>query len=57
MTARCLVTDSCLTVLPVSCAVSYTHLRQAVLDNLVADIKRHGNRLTTGDVGLSLIHI
>ena len=25
--------------------------RQAVLDNLVADIKRHGNRLTTGDVG------
>ena len=25
--------------------------KQAVLDNLVADIKRHGNRLTTGDVG------
>lgn len=25
--------------------------RQAVLDNLVADIRRRGNRLTTGDVG------
>ena len=25
--------------------------RQAVLDNLVADIKAHGTRLTTGDVG------
>lgn len=25
--------------------------RQAVLANLVADIKKHGNRLTTGDVG------
>lgn len=25
--------------------------RQAVLDNLAADIKKHGNRLTTGDVG------
>jgi hypothetical protein len=25
--------------------------RQAVLDNLVKDIKAHGNRLTTGDVG------
>lgn len=25
--------------------------RQAVLDNLVADIKAHGNRLTTGDIG------
>jgi alpha-L-rhamnosidase len=25
--------------------------RQAVLDNLVKDIKAHGNRLTTGDIG------
>lgn len=25
--------------------------RQAVLDNLVKDIKEHGNRLTTGDIG------
>lgn len=25
--------------------------RKAVLDNLVADIRRHGNRLTTGDIG------
>ncbi len=25
--------------------------KQAVLDSLVSDIKRHGNRLTTGDVG------
>lgn len=25
--------------------------RQAVLDNLVKDIKTHGNRLTTGDIG------
>jgi len=25
--------------------------RKAVLDNLVADIRNHGNRLTTGDVG------
>ena len=25
--------------------------RKAVLDNLVADIQKHGNRLTTGDVG------
>ena len=25
--------------------------RQAVLDNLIADIHRHGDRLTTGDVG------
>ena len=25
--------------------------RKAVLDNLVRDIRRHGNRLTTGDVG------
>lgn len=25
--------------------------REAVLDNLVKDIQRHGNRLTTGDVG------
>ena len=25
--------------------------RQAVIDNLVADIKKNGNRLTTGDVG------
>ena len=25
--------------------------RQAVLDTLIADIRRHGNRLTTGDVG------
>ena len=25
--------------------------RQAVLDNLVRDIKTHGNRLTTGDIG------
>lgn len=25
--------------------------RKAILDNLVADIRKHGNRLTTGDVG------
>jgi hypothetical protein len=25
--------------------------KQAVLNNLVADIKKHGNRLTTGDIG------
>lgn len=25
--------------------------RQAVLDNLVKDIRKHGNRLTTGDIG------
>jgi hypothetical protein len=27
------------------------HYKQSVLDNLVADIRAHGNRLTTGDVG------
>ncbi len=37
--------------MPVFLNIAEKKNRQAVLDNLVADIKAHGNRLTTGDIG------
>ena len=43
--------SQCSNALPLFLGMVPADDRQAVLDNLVADIKRHGNRLTTGDVG------
>ena len=43
--------SQCSNALPLFLGMGPADDRQAVLDNLVADIKRHGNRLTTGDVG------
>ena len=43
--------SQCSNALPLFLGMVPVDDRQAVLDNLVADIKRHGNRLTTGDVG------
>ena len=37
--------------LPVVMGIVEERYRQAVLDNLIQDIRAHGNRLTTGDVG------
>ena len=43
--------SQCSNALPLFLGMVPAEDKQAVLDNLVADIKRHGNRLTTGDVG------
>lgn len=43
--------SQCSNALPLFLAIVEEKDRKAVMDNLVADIKKHGNRLTTGDVG------
>ena len=43
--------SQCSNALPLFLGMVPAEDRQAVLDNLVADIKKHGNRLTTGDIG------
>ncbi len=43
--------SQCSNALPLFLGMVSADDRQAVLDNLVADIKKQGNRLTTGDVG------
>ncbi|MBR1994445.1 MAG: hydrolase, partial [Alistipes sp.] len=43
--------SQCSNALPLFLEMVPTADRQAVLDNLVADIRAHGTRLTTGDVG------
>lgn len=43
--------SQCSNALPLFLNMVSAKDRQAVLDNLVADIKKQGNRLTTGDVG------
>ncbi len=43
--------SQCSNALPLFLDMVSSELRPAVLDNLVKDIKAHGNRLTTGDVG------
>ncbi len=43
--------SQCSNALPLFLGMVPDEERQRVLDNLVADIRKHGNRLTTGDVG------
>lgn len=43
--------SQCSNALPLFLGLVEPEYRTAVLDNLVKDIKAHGNRLTTGDVG------
>lgn len=43
--------SQCSNALPLFLDMVSEQDKQAVLDNLVTDIKEHGNRLTTGDVG------
>lgn len=43
--------SQCSNALPLFLEIVEPQYRTTVLDNLVKDIKKHGNRLTTGDVG------